>query len=174
MRDAGTIKKPVLAERVLGTLKWFNVKNDFGIINCNDMLEDIFSHQTAIMQNNPQNIMHSIGEGDTVGFDVVIGGKGREAGKVTGLDGKAVPHTLQTGDVSEGSGSPDEANADHCPTRAAEDHRTATTSATSCSFPTRYDHNHRCNGGSSKKDLPPLLLPLSQGSNPELASRLGC
>lgn len=46
--SATTSKDPVLAERVQGIVKWFNVKNAYGSINCNDTREDIFVYQTAI------------------------------------------------------------------------------------------------------------------------------
>ncbi|CAN8007041.1 unnamed protein product [Ixodes pacificus] len=47
-----TTKKPVLAERVLSTVQWFNVKDGYSFINCNDTREDIFVRQTAITRNN--------------------------------------------------------------------------------------------------------------------------
>lgn len=54
--------------RVLGSIKWFNVKNGYGFINRNDTRVDMFGYQTAITQKNPHKIKRSVGEGETVGY----------------------------------------------------------------------------------------------------------
>uniref|UniRef100_A0A674DTX8 Y box binding protein 1 n=1 Tax=Salmo trutta TaxID=8032 RepID=A0A674DTX8_SALTR len=56
--------KKVIATKVLGTVKWFNVRNGYGFINRNDTKEDVFVHQTAIKKNNPRKYLRSGGEGD--------------------------------------------------------------------------------------------------------------
>ena len=85
-------KEPeVVATRITGTVKWFNVKAGYGFITRDDTNEDVFVHRTAIMNNNPGKAVASVGDGEFVEFDVVIKEKRRpEAANVSGLDGAPV------------------------------------------------------------------------------------
>lgn len=63
-----------MAERKMGTVKWFNHTRDYGFI-ARDQGADIFVHYTAIHGNGYRSLV----EGQRVEFTVVQGEKGPRA-----------------------------------------------------------------------------------------------
>lgn len=77
--ESGPNPTAVSAEgRSHGAVKWFNSSKGFGFIQA-DSGEDVFVHFSAIQGDG----YRSLTEGDRVEFDVVEGGKGKQAANVT-------------------------------------------------------------------------------------------
>ena len=70
-----------MAERVTGTVKWFNNSKGFGFLSGDGLERDIFVHFSAIQGDG----YRSLEEGQTVEFTVVEGEKGLQARDVVVL-----------------------------------------------------------------------------------------
>jgi CspA family cold shock protein len=69
-----------MAERVTGTVKWFNNEKGYGFIEQPDG-DDVFVHYSAIQGTG----YRSLNEGDRVEFEITQGQKGAQASDVTVL-----------------------------------------------------------------------------------------
>ncbi len=69
-----------MAERITGTVKWFNAQKGFGFIQREDG-PDVFVHHSAIQANG----YRELNEGERVEFEVTTGPKGDQASQVTRL-----------------------------------------------------------------------------------------
>ena len=67
-----------MAERVQGTVKWFNGDKGFGFISQEDG-DDLFVHYSEIQSDG----FRSLNEGDNVEFEITQGKKGLQASSVT-------------------------------------------------------------------------------------------
>ncbi len=69
-----------MAEREIGSVKWFDAKKGFGFIS-REGAKDVFVHHTAIDMEG----YRTLEEGDEVEFEVEQGAKGLQAQNVTKL-----------------------------------------------------------------------------------------
>ncbi len=67
-----------MAERIVGTVKWFNATKGYGFIGRDDG-EDVFVHFSAIQMEGYKRLA----EGQKVEFSVEQGPKGLQAAEVT-------------------------------------------------------------------------------------------
>ncbi len=70
-----------MADRVQGTVKWFNGTKGFGFIEQENGGPDVFVHYSAIVGQGFRNLE----EGERVEFNVEQGPKGLQAAQVTRL-----------------------------------------------------------------------------------------
>ncbi len=69
-----------MADRVNGTVKWFNASKGYGFIAPQDGTKDLFVHYSAIQ--DVDSGYRSLNEGDQVEFNVEEGQKGPQATNV--------------------------------------------------------------------------------------------
>jgi CspA family cold shock protein len=69
-----------MAERVQGTVKWFNSEKGYGFITQEDG-PDLFVHYSEIQSGG----FRSLNDGDRVEFEITDGKKGKQASAVTVL-----------------------------------------------------------------------------------------
>lgn len=67
-----------MAEKIEGTVKWFNAAKGYGFI-ARDQGKDVFVHYSAIQMEG----YRALAEGDKVEFEIVDGAKGPQAENVT-------------------------------------------------------------------------------------------
>ncbi|XP_045703338.1 Y-box-binding protein 1-like [Phyllostomus hastatus] len=79
----GKAPKKVIAQRVSGSVKWYNVKCGYGFIRRHDTQEDVFVHCSAIARSGPRKNRRGLGTREAVEFDVLQGERGTEAANVT-------------------------------------------------------------------------------------------
>lgn len=87
-----------VAQRVTGSVKWFNIKDRYGFMNRDDARENNFAHQAGITWNNSQKKKRNAREGEIVEHDVVVCEEGPDAANATGPDREHVQGSSYTVD----------------------------------------------------------------------------
>jgi cold shock protein len=76
-----------MAERYIGTVKWFSAPKGYGFIGRDDGEEDVFVHFSAIQMEGYKRLK----EGQTVEFSIEEGPKGLQAANVILAEEEAAP-----------------------------------------------------------------------------------
>ena len=71
-----------MADRVKGTVKWFNGEKGYGFITPEDNSKDVFVHYSAIQSTSTYR---NLDEGDQVEMTIEQGAKGPQASNVVRL-----------------------------------------------------------------------------------------
>ncbi len=72
-----------MAERVQGTVKWFNADKGFGFISQGEGKDDLFVHYSEIQGGG----FRTLEDGAKVEFEITQGKKGLQASAVTIIEG---------------------------------------------------------------------------------------
>ena len=70
-----------MAERIKGSVKWFNEKKGYGFISQDGGGPDVFVHYSAIATEG----FRTLSEGAPVEFEIVDGPKGKQAANVSAV-----------------------------------------------------------------------------------------
>jgi len=96
MTEADTSNN-VIAERIVGTIKWFNFTNGYGFIQPVDPQQEcIFVHKSAFVIKYGSQLKYTTIVGKFLEFDVIAAEKGSIAANVTGIGGLPLFEIYQT------------------------------------------------------------------------------
>ncbi|KQU79867.1 MULTISPECIES: cold-shock protein [unclassified Rhizobacter] len=89
-----------MAQKLFGTVKWFNDAKGFGFIEPEGGGEDVFAHFSAIQSEG----FRTLKQGGRVSYEVVQGPKGQLAQNISALDApETTPHRRSSVGVTESS-----------------------------------------------------------------------